>query len=227
MIEQLILVRHGETVHNAAGIAQGWNDSVLSDLGQQQVAKLAQRIAAMSPDVLFSSSLNRALATARVIAEATHLDVQPLDELREMHYGAWEGRSFLDIRREDEAVYRRWIADPECPCPSGESHNAVLERMRRAFAIITGAPRATRAVIVTHGTAIRIGATALLDAPIAISRHLAQDNAAINIFLRRGERFVLKLWNDTTHCEEVPGSQLPVPSAELPATGNREPVTKR
>jgi broad specificity phosphatase PhoE len=207
VIEQFILVRHGETVHNVTGIAQGWNDSALSDLGRRQVAQLAARIATMKPNALFSSSLERALSTAGVIGEATGLDVHPLDELREMHYGAWEGRSFLEIRRQDEAAYRRWIDDPECSCPGGESHNAVLQRMRQAFAIIAesadrqaGTPAATRAVIVTHGTAIRIGATALLDAPVMTSRHLAQDNAAINIFIRRGDRFVLKLWNDTTHC---------------------------
>jgi len=44
---QLILVRHGETVHNVAGIAQGWNDSALSERGEQQVAALASKLATM------------------------------------------------------------------------------------------------------------------------------------------------------------------------------------
>jgi hypothetical protein len=34
-----------------------------------------------------------------------------------------------------------------------------------------------------------------------LSRALAQDNAAINIFDRRSHRYVLQLWNDTTHCQ--------------------------
>lgn len=205
MIEQFILVRHAETVHNAAGIAQGWNDSALSELGNRQAQQVAARIAAMKPNTLYSSSLSRALSTARMIGEACGLDVRPIDELREMNYGGWEGRSFLDIRREDEAAYRRWIDDPHCACPNGESHHDVLQRMRRAFDIIAASANAQplRAVIVTHGTAIRIGATALLDLPLLASRHFAQDNAAINIFIRRGERFVLKLWNDTTHCERM------------------------
>ncbi|HKB80217.1 MAG TPA: histidine phosphatase family protein [Thermoanaerobaculia bacterium] len=200
MIEQLVLVRHGQTVHNVAGIAQGWNDSALSDAGRRQVETLAGRIVSLKPDAIFSSSLERALTTARVIAAAAGLDVQVLDDLREMSYGDWEGRQFLDIRRDDEAAYRSWIDDPDSPCPGGESHNAVLRRMQRAFETISAGAR--RPVAVTHGTAIRIGATALLDAPIAVSRHLAQDNAAINVFVRRGERLVLKLWNDTTHCND-------------------------
>lgn len=202
MIEQLILVRHGETVHNVARIAQGWNDSALSERGVSQVRQLAERIAGYAPNALFSSSLQRAMTTARAIAEKTGLTIQPLDELREMNYGRWENRSFLDVRREDADIYERWIADPDCPCPGGESHNDLLGRFRAALQKIEAAANGTalRPVVVTHGTAIRVGATALLDLPIGASRNLAQDNAAMNVFVRRGELFVLKHWNDTSHC---------------------------
>lgn len=198
MIEQLILVRHGETIHNVAGIAQGWNDSVLSDAGQRQVQAVAQRLRTYSPDAIYSSPLGRALSTAEAIAAATGLPIATLDDLREMNYGQWEGRSFLDVRREFADAYHRWIADAESPSPDGESHADVRRRLERAFQSID----AKRPVVVTHGTAIRIGATALMELPVMASRHFAQDNAAINVFFRRGERFVLKLWNDTTHCVE-------------------------
>lgn len=202
MIEQLILVRHGETVHNVARIAQGWNDSALSDRGVRQVQQLAERVVDYSPNALFSSSLQRAMTTARAIADRTGLTIQPLDELREMHYGRWENRSFLDVRREDADIYEKWTADPECPCPGGESHNDVLRRFQAALKKIEATANGTalRPVLVTHGTAIRIGATALLGLPIGASRNLAQDNAATNVFIRRGELFVLKHWNDISHC---------------------------
>jgi len=196
VIDQLILVRHGETVHNVAGIAQGWNDSALSERGMEQVRRLAERVARMEPTAIFSSSLQRALSTAEVIAEATSLPITTLDDLREMNYGEWEGRSFLDVRRDDEATYRRWIDDPDCPCPNGESHNDVRARLAKAFAAID----TPRPVVVTHGTAIRIAVTLLLEVPVLTARHFAQQNAAINIFDRRGERMVLRLWNDVSHC---------------------------
>jgi broad specificity phosphatase PhoE len=198
MTEQLFLVRHGETLQNVAGITQGWNDSDLSEKGRRQVRVLAERIAKHAPTALYSSTLGRALSTAQEIADATGLTVQTLDDLREMNYGSWEGQSFLEVRRNDLELYHRWIADPDYPCPDGESHNDVRRRMERAFAAIDSA----RPVVVAHGTAIRIGATLLLNAPVETSRHLAQDNAALNVFLRRGERWILKLWNDTTHCVE-------------------------
>jgi broad specificity phosphatase PhoE len=197
MSRQLFLIRHGETLHNVAGIAQGWNDSALSDRGTRQVQSLAERIAAMQPTALYSSPLGRALSTAEAIAGTTGLRIETLDDLREMSYGNWEGMSFLDVRGAYKPIYEQWIEDPECPCPNGESHNDVRRRMERAFAAIDS----ERAVVVTHGTAIRIGATALLGLPVMASRHFAQDNAALNLFVWRMDRWVLKHWNDITHCE--------------------------
>lgn len=196
MIEKLILIRHGETVHNVDGIAQGWNDSALSPRGEQQVAALARRIATMQIDAIYSSTLNRALSTARAIADLTNHDITTSDDLREMNYGGWEGKSFLDVRKNDEETYRRWIDDGDVPCPNGESHNDVRRRIESAVAAMRG----RHIVAVSHGTAIRIAATALLQLPIGAARHLAQDNASVNVFVRRGDRFVLKLWNDTSHC---------------------------
>ncbi|MGZ5477781.1 MAG: histidine phosphatase family protein [Thermoanaerobaculia bacterium] len=198
MIDQLILVRHGETEHNLAGIVQGWSDSELSERGRQQVARLAERLKTFEADVIFSSPLQRAMTTAQLIAGATGLEVRTLDGLREMNYGRWEGQSFLDIRKTDESIYRRWVADSSFACPEGESHDDVLARVRGALDSLN---EAKRPIVVAHGTAIRIAATALLDLPLSASRSFAQDNTAVNVFLRRGGRWVMKLWNDTAHCE--------------------------
>lgn len=201
MSEQLILVRHGETLHNVAGIAQGSQDSELSERGRTQVQRLAQRIRSYAPDAIFSSPLGRALTTAEWIADATGLPITVLDDLREMNYGAWEGKSFLEVRSSDPESYRRWMGEPDFPSPEGESHAHVLARMKRAFAVVSAAKRP---VVVAHATAIRIGATALLNAPISMAYNLAQDNASINVFIWRADRCVLKVWNDTTHCTSEP-----------------------
>ncbi len=195
MNRELILVRHGETLHNVNRITQGWSDSELSERGREQVLRLAERVEAMRPTALYSSPLGRAMSTARAIADATGLEIVQLDDLREMNYGRWEGRAFLDIRVEDEEIYRRWIADEDCPCPDGESHADVRRRMIRAFETVNS----ERAVVVAHGTAIRIGATALLNLPLMSAMRFAQDNAGLNLFVQRGEHWLLKVWNDTTH----------------------------
>jgi broad specificity phosphatase PhoE len=196
MTRQLILVRHGETVHNVARITQGWSDSDLSEVGQEQVRRLARKLAEMKPTALYSSPLGRAMSTAQAISEATGLEIVQLDDLREMNYGRWEGRAFLDIRREDEDIYKRWIADEHCACPEGESHHDVRQRLERAFATVNS----ERPVLVAHGTAIRIGAMALLGLPIMGALRFAQDNAAMNVFAQRQDgAWILKAWNVTSH----------------------------
>ena len=189
----MILVRHGETLHNVAGVAQGWGDSDLSDRGRQQVARLAERLASFEADALYSSPLNRALTTAEKISQSTGLPIQQLDDLREMNYGRWEGQKFLEVRKTDEKNYQRWVTDDEFACPDGESHAQVRARIVAALNQVTQ----KRAILVTHGTAIRVAATVLLGLPLSASRNFAQDNAAINIFVRRTDYWVLKCWNDT------------------------------
>ncbi|HET8774792.1 MAG TPA: histidine phosphatase family protein [Thermoanaerobaculia bacterium] len=194
MNRELILVRHGETLHNVNRITQGWSDSDLSERGREQVLRLAGRLEALKPTALYSSPLGRAMSTARAIADATGLEIVPLDDLREMNYGRWEGRAFTDIRVEDEDLYRRWITDEDCPCPEGESHADVRRRMLRVFELVNS----ERAVLVAHGTAIRIGATALLNLPLLSAMRFAQDNAAMNVFVSRGDHWLLKTWNQTS-----------------------------
>jgi broad specificity phosphatase PhoE len=200
VIEQLILVRHGETEHNVRGIAQGWNDSGFSEVGASQVRALALRLRAFEPTALYTSTLQRAWATAEAIGRETGLSPIGLDDLREMNCGRWEGMSFLKVREDDAELYRQWISDPEACCPGGESHAGLRRRMEKAIAsIAAGNGKNVRPIVVSHATAIRVITTSLLELSVESARAFAQDNAAINVFTRRGSRFVLKLWNDTTH----------------------------
>ena len=199
-MKRLILVRHGETVDNLRRVAQGWSDSELSDRGRAQVQQLAHRLTTLAPTALYSSTLPRAVSTARAISEITGLAPMFLDELKEMNCGDWEGSSFDTLRENNPELYAAWSRDPHLPCPSGESFHDVLLRFRRALSRIEAEGGGDCPVLVSHGTAIRIAATELLGLPLGVARHFAQDNAAINIFELRPERVVLRTWNDATHC---------------------------
>ena len=202
MIERIVFVRHGETVDNARGIAQGWSDSALSETGQVQVGKLARRLRSFEPTDLFCSTLPRAIATARAISDVLHLPIQQVDDLREMNCGDWEGISFADVREREPDVFRNWVEDPAMKCPGGESFEDLAARMGRALehiqTVCNGRPRCV--VIVSHGTAIRVVATSLLGLELSAAKRFAQDNAAINVFEWRASKYILRTWNDTTHC---------------------------
>jgi len=205
MIERLILVRHGETVDNLRNVAQGWSDSELSPRGQRQVEQVAGRLVGLGATSLYCSTLPRALTTAGVIAGRIGHEPVALDDLREINCGRWEGQTFAVLRETEGELHARWATDPAVRCPEGESFADVLGRVRNALSEIESRENGNRSVpvIVSHGTAIRIAATALLGLSLDAARNFAQDNAAINIFVRRGERWILTLWNDTTHCTAV------------------------
>lgn len=201
MTTGLILVRHGETIDNVNGVAQGWSDSPLTDLGRGQVTRLARRLKDFQPSSIWSSTLPRALTTAEAIADQIGHEVRTLDDLREMNCGRWEGQSFHNVRANDRALYEEWKSDPSVACPDGESFYDVAERMRKAVErILEEDESGDRPVIVSHGTAIRLVTCRLIGFPIGISRRLRQYNAAINVLDRRGDDYFLRVWNDSTHC---------------------------
>jgi broad specificity phosphatase PhoE len=204
MFKQLVIARHGETVDNARGVAQGWSDSDLSDVGREQARSLGRRLATFELTRIYCSTLARARKTAAIVSEETGLDVVELEDLREINCGEWEGVSFEAVRRNDPDGFRAWLNDPTSPCPGGESFAEVGVRVRRALETVARMEDAEREnpplpLVISHGLAIRIMASGLLGFPLGLARNLLQDNAAINIFERRFDSFVLRSWNDTSH----------------------------
>ena len=101
---RLVLVRHGESEANAAGIYQGWLDSPLTPLGERQAAATARALAArddIRPIAVYASPLLRAWRTGEVIATALGLPPVPHPGLREINVGAATGLAFA-------AVGERW-----------------------------------------------------------------------------------------------------------------------
>ena len=203
MLKRLIAVRHGETVDNARGVAQGWSDSELSEEGIEQAHKLAQRLRDEDTTSIFCSTLPRARKTAEIIAAETKLEVTELDDLRELNVGEWEGIEFEHVRQSEPERFRAWISDPEVSCPGGESFSQLDGRMKRALDRIerdeTNDGSDAIPLVVSHGLAIRILASRLLGFPLGVAFNLLQDNAAINVFERRSNRYLLRSWNDTSH----------------------------
>ncbi len=106
----LLLARHGETDWNRARRWQGHADRPLTDRGRAQATALAERLADIELDAVYSSDLRRARETAEAVARAQGLDVVELPELREVDVGSWEGltRDEAEVRFPDG--FRRWRA---------------------------------------------------------------------------------------------------------------------
>ncbi|KAH8811596.1 histidine phosphatase superfamily, partial [Xylogone sp. PMI_703] len=99
---RLLLVRHGETVHNVAGVYAGVTDSSLTNHGVLQAERLGKYFSTeLKISRIFSSDLQRAIKTAEAIlfaqdqsSSATLPELTKLAILREQDYGSMEGKGF-------------------------------------------------------------------------------------------------------------------------------------
>ncbi len=119
-------VRHGQTAHNRDGLLQGRADLELSELGREQVARLADRFESVEVTAVVSSPLLRARRTAEAIAQRRGLEVEIDDRLIELDYGEWDGRALRDVPLD---AWATWRADPDFAPPGGESLVAVTRRV--------------------------------------------------------------------------------------------------
>ncbi|TMD31303.1 MAG: histidine phosphatase family protein [Chloroflexi bacterium] len=124
------LIRHAAS-SAAAGSAIGLTDLPLSDVGHEQARSLASELASRPLVRIVSSDRRRALATANMIAVPhSGLRVESSSALREIDFGAWEGRSLNDLWVEDPAAARAWEDDIHAtPASFGESVDDVSLRV--------------------------------------------------------------------------------------------------
>lgn len=101
---------------------------------------------------IVSSPLRRCTVLAERLASRFGIGFDLDDRLREMHFGAWEGRPWDEI---DRAALDQWAADPlHFRAPGGESATLLLERVAAFAADHRGDPGAPL-LIVTHGGVLR------------------------------------------------------------------------
>lgn len=99
-----LLVRHGRTTANTAGLLAGRAPGVhLDEVGREQAARTASRISEVPLAAVASSPLDRCRQTARFLLDAQSAapsaPVEP--DLTECDYGQWQGRTLSDLATED------------------------------------------------------------------------------------------------------------------------------
>lgn len=140
------LFRHAEVVGLRGRTCRGHADVPLSPAGEQRSAAAAAWFHAHHPppDHVYTSDLSRCLHLARALHPAP--EVYPA--LREQDMGAWDGRSWEDLTREDPVGTSAYWADyVDARPPGGESYREVYTRASRWWADVD--PEGT-VVIVTH-----------------------------------------------------------------------------
>ena len=178
---KLFLARHGETDWLLQGRLQSRSGVKLNATGQKQARAAAEYLKTIRAARLFVSELERAKETAHFVSEACGLRPKVDKRLNEIYFGAWEGRTYDDIRTQYPEDYKNWIElKSDFSAPGGENVREVARRIVSFRDDLTGA--ADESVIaVSHGGPIRLLLLEFLDEPLCKFRSLPIDPGSITL----------------------------------------------
>jgi probable phosphoglycerate mutase len=175
-MNEIYLIRHGETEWNAQGRFQGKLDSALTDTGVKQAEAIGRCVAGLdiSFDAFVSSPLGRTRQTAAIIAGSAHLPAAQCDDrLAEVSLGSWDGLTHYDIDAQwpgllDGSTTFDWFFRS----PDGETYDSAFQRAECWLEERQGVT-----VAVSHGLISRIirGAYCGLSRTDALSLPVPQD----------------------------------------------------
>lgn len=214
-VTRVYLVRHGATELSSEDRFAGAIDVHLSEDGREQARKLGARLASEAISVAFASPMERTMDTARLIVAPHGIDVQPVEGLREIAHGRWEGMKRADVEREFAEEYARYEHDPFTFAPTGgESGLQVTARALPALMKIVEQHCNKTILVVSHKATIRLLLSSILGFdPRKYRDRLDQSPCALNILdFKNVTHARLTLFNDTSHytatVPEVPHQRL-------------------
>jgi broad specificity phosphatase PhoE len=160
---RLYFLRHGETTASQTGGYCGSLDPDLTPEGHQMAEDFADSYTSLPWRAVFSSPMRRALATAGPLCQATGIELQQSEGLREIAYGSWEGKTPEEVKSEFHDTSLRWLADPGWNAPTGGERgidvarrsSLVIEEIEQTY--MTG-----NVLVVSHKATIRIILCSLL-----------------------------------------------------------------
>jgi alpha-ribazole phosphatase len=186
MVTTLYLIRHGATEGTHEKRYKGSIDVPISQEGLEQVGKAAEfirgELRGESLAAIYTSPLSRAVASAEVVGAAYGLEPVIDNNLKERHFGVWEGMTFSEIRGQYPGEFEKWADDPLEHSPvGGESTIEVRDRIMPVVEAIISRHDGEAVAIVGHGGINRIIICELLGIPLEHMFRIEQDNAAVNI----------------------------------------------
>ena len=175
---RLFLARHGQTAWNLLGKAQGHSDVPLDETGRLQAMALARGLADSGIERVVASDLLR----ARETAEALGLPVETRPELRERSFSEWEGRHYLEVIADLDALPGDRVF---ARAPGGESFADLWERVGGIAEELKAFERTT--LVVCHGGLKAVLLARLLEGTLQTARLFKFPNCALTTFGKRND----------------------------------------
>lgn len=167
-VTRLHLLRHGEVESFGERVVRGQLDAPLTERGRGQHRVLAEWLVdcEAAPQRIYTSDLSRCEHLARELETRTGLTAERDPRLREQSMGAWQGRTWGAITREDAArIHAYWNDYVNVRPPGGESLRELSGRVADWWEALRPELEDRRVAVVTHVGVIRALLCHLLDVP--------------------------------------------------------------
>lgn len=200
----MIIVRHGEAEWNLQDRAIGQLDSSLTAKGIRQASALGNRLRHHSFTTLYSSDLGRAAQTANIIASICDKKVIFNSGLREWNLGIFQGLTIPEMHEkfpEERQDFEQ--NDFEYIIPEGETLKQLRQRSFQILTAIAQLHSEETIVVVTHGGILMCFLEEVLGMIHKKSLPFKQDNANFCVFEYINGRWIMMVWNDISHLENV------------------------
>jgi len=203
-LSRLLLVRHGETELKSSERLWGRTDVKLDTLGLKQAEKVCERLAEEKIDVIYSSSLKRALVTAEIIASRHRLNVISCAELREFNYGKIEGLTHKEISQLYPEFYKSMIQkNANLRFPGGESVYQLNNRVSQFLDRLNKHTPEQTILIVAHFGLLRVLLCRLFGIGIKRRWQFHLDLASLSVLETNQQGAMLSLLNDVSHLAQL------------------------
>ncbi|MFQ3199983.1 MAG: alpha-ribazole phosphatase [Zhongshania sp.] len=178
---QIDLLRHGAC--EGGEIFRGSTDVALSDLGWQQMRdKVASMVDAGWHNIV-SSPLQRCQRFAEMLAAERNTPLVVLDDLREIHFGDWEGLVHDAARQRFPQEWSDFWASPaDASPPNGEAMPDFCHRITTELDAIAQRYQGQSVLLVVHGAVIRVMICHWLGMPMAAMTRLGVPYAGLTRF---------------------------------------------
>ena len=154
---KLYFLRHGETSFSVSGNYCGTIDAELTEQGHAMAQAFADEYKPLKWEAIYCSPLKRTRATAAPISQATGLELEIREGLKEGDYGKWEGKSKDEVSQLFTDDYQDWMTEPAWNSPAeGETAVEIRNRAMAVVAEIEEKYTDGNVLVVSHRTTLRI-----------------------------------------------------------------------
>jgi probable phosphomutase (TIGR03848 family) len=203
---EIYLIRHGRSVANTKGILAGRLPKIeLDEIGVAQARALAQNLASVDIADIFSSPLERCMATAAIILEQNPKikKMQVADEFIECDYGKWSGKKISKL-----SLLPLWKVIQSTPSqatfPDGESMMQMSSRAVGGLMTLLNTKKPPKNIaIVSHADVIKALIAFAMGLHLDNFQKLIIDPASISKLKWQKNNFYVDSINQKSHLAQI------------------------